>query len=256
MADWFEREHGKGLALEEGMVWGTFHLPERKFQLLGNVRGKDILELGCGAARWSIALQRRGARVVALDLSPRRLAQARREARRAGVGLRLIEASAEAVPLPDASFDIIFCDHGAMSFADPYRTVPEVARLLRPGGQLTFSHSSALQHICRDEPRDRITTSLMVPYFDLHRVEGPKMVEFALPYGEWIRLFRENGLTVERLLEPRAPANLRSSFLTPPELAWARRWAFESIWTVRKLPASPRAPASRRRGVRPRQNGA
>ena len=46
----------------------------------------------------------------------------------------LVQASAEAVPVADASFDIVFCDHGAMNFADPYKTVREVARLLRPGG--------------------------------------------------------------------------------------------------------------------------
>ena len=43
------------------------------------------------------------------------------------VHVPLVQASAEAVPLADASFDIVFCDHGAMNFADPYRTVPEVA---------------------------------------------------------------------------------------------------------------------------------
>ena len=46
-------------------------------------------------------------------------------------GLVFVHGSGEAVPFPDASFDVVFCDHGAMSFGDPYRTVPEVARLLR-----------------------------------------------------------------------------------------------------------------------------
>ena len=57
----------------------------------------------------------------------------------AGVDFPLVHGSAEATGFPDASFDIAFCDHGAMSFADPYRTVPEAARLLRPGGLLAFS---------------------------------------------------------------------------------------------------------------------
>ena len=39
----------------------------------------------------------------------------------AGVDFPLVHASAEAVPFPDASFDVVFCDHGAMTFADPYR---------------------------------------------------------------------------------------------------------------------------------------
>jgi len=48
----------------------------------------------------------------------------------AGVDFPLVHASGEAVPFPDASFDIVFCDYGAMTFADPYSTVPEAARLL------------------------------------------------------------------------------------------------------------------------------
>ena len=66
----------------------------------------------------------------------------------AGVDFPLVHGSAEAVPLPDASFDIVFCDHGAMTFADPYRTVPEAARLLRPGGLFAFSHHSPIETIC------------------------------------------------------------------------------------------------------------
>ena len=38
------------------------------------------------------------------------------------------------VPLPDETFDVVFCDHGALTFADPYKVVPECARLLRPMG--------------------------------------------------------------------------------------------------------------------------
>ncbi|TMC92230.1 MAG: class I SAM-dependent methyltransferase, partial [Chloroflexi bacterium] len=82
-----------------------------------------MLELGCGAARWSIALAKLGARPVGLDLSSQQLQHARRLMQEAGVEFPLIEASAEEVPLPDTSFDIVFCDWGAMTFCDPYRTV-------------------------------------------------------------------------------------------------------------------------------------
>ena len=62
--------------------------------------------------------------------------------------MQLVCASATAVPLADGSFDIVFCDHGAMCFCDPYRTVPEVARLLRPGGLLVFNISTLLRNLC------------------------------------------------------------------------------------------------------------
>jgi SAM-dependent methyltransferase len=237
-ADWFERELGPELARHGGMSWGSFHVPERRLRLLGDVRGKDVLELGCGAARWSIALARAGAHVVGLDVTPRRLEQARKLLRRARVDVELVEAGAEAIPLPDKSFDVIFCDIGAMSYADPFRTVPEAARLLRPGGQLTFSTESPIRMVYQNARTDRRSSRPQRSYFGMHRIELPKTVEFNLPYGEWIRLFRENELEVEHLIELPAPPRFRSFFLTAKEVRWARRWPWETIWSVRKARAT------------------
>src|SRR4029453_10030150 len=58
--------------------WGMWQLPESELRVLGDVAGKDVLELGCGAAQWSILLARQGARVVGLDNSERQLEAARR----------------------------------------------------------------------------------------------------------------------------------------------------------------------------------
>jgi SAM-dependent methyltransferase len=141
LSDEYEAQHGAALAATGGLAWGTSRAPESELGVLGDVDGKDVMELGCGAAQWSIALARRGARPVGLDVSGRQLEHARRLMTEAGIEFPLVHASADAVPLPDASFDIVFCDHGAMTFADPYRTVPEVARLLRPGGLFAFNHT-------------------------------------------------------------------------------------------------------------------
>jgi len=255
-ADWFEETYGADLARYGGMAWTSFRVPESRLRLLGDVRGKDILELGCGAARWSIALVNAGARVVGLDVTPRRIEQARELARRAGVDLKLIESGAESVPLPDSSFDILFCDIGAMSFADPYRTVPEASRLLRVGGRLVFSTESPLRWVFWDARRDRLSLRPQRTYFDLHRFDlgkHEKTVEFNLPYGEWIRLFRENGFEVERMLELPFPARGSSNLLRPSEVRWARQWPWETIWSVRKA-GGPKArtprPSPRRRASR------
>ena len=251
-ADWereaasFEERHHRALARHGAMGWGIYHLPERRLQMLGEVAGKDVLELGCGAALWSIALAKARARVVGLDLSPRRLEQARANQRKARTFFPLLEASAENVPLPDSSFDLIFCDYGAMTFADPYRTVPECARLLRPGGQLTFATWTPLQALCHDRERERLVPRLLRPYFGLHRLGSKGSVEFQLPYGEWVRLFRENGLAVERLEEPRPAPRARSSFLAPEEEPWTRSWPADAIWSVRKE-RDPPSPSARRR---------
>src|SRR5919106_1539119 len=137
-ADEYQEQHGSQLNRRRGPAWGVWSIPEAKLSVLGEVRDRDILELGCGAAQWSIKLAARGARVVALDNSGAQLAHARRLMARAGKSFPLVHASADAVPLADGAFDIVFCDNGGMTFADPERTGPEAARLLRPGGGLAF----------------------------------------------------------------------------------------------------------------------
>ena len=233
-SDDYQARHGEQLAASTGLAWGVMQIPEAELRVLGDVAGKDILELGCGAAQWSIALTRLGARPVGIDLSERQLEHARRLMAEAGLDFPLIHGSAEHVPLPDASFDIVFCDHGAMTFADPYRTVPEAARLLRSGGLFAFSHHTPIESIAWPLDSDKVGDRLVVDYFGMHRLDDGENSTFQLPYGEWIRLFRANGLVVEDLIEPRPADGATSSYRTDEELAWARRWPAEEIWRVRK----------------------
>src|SRR4029453_17314747 len=81
---------------------------------------------------------RRGARVVAIDNSERQLETARDLQREHGLAFPLIHGNAETVPQPDASFDLAISEYGASIWCDPYRWIPEAARLLRPGGLLVF----------------------------------------------------------------------------------------------------------------------
>jgi SAM-dependent methyltransferase len=212
-----------------------WQLPEDQLGILGDVAGKDILELGCGAAQWSILLAGRGARVVGLDLSQRQLEHARTAMAAAGVDFPLVCASAESVPLPNASFDVVFADHGANRFADPYAWVPEAARLLRAGGLLAFSGGTPFEALCWSYGDDVLTTTLQRDYFGLHRVDVPDgYVEFELPYGEWIRLLRTSGLAVEELIEIQPPEGAASTYRTAEQTAWARRWPMEQIWKALK----------------------
>jgi SAM-dependent methyltransferase len=199
------------------------------------VAGKDVLEFGCGAAQWSILLARQGARPVGLDNSERQLEHARRLMAAAGARFPLVHASAEDVPLPDASFDIVFCDFGAMTFTDPYRSVPEAARLLRPGGLFAFSHVSPLMDLCWAVSEDHVGRELVNDYFTLRRFEGPDgSVTFQLPYGAWIRLFRTQRLLVEDLIELQAAEGATSTYRSQEEYEWARRWPSDVIWKLRK----------------------
>jgi len=211
-------------------VW---QIPEAEVRVLGDVAGKDVLELGCGAAQWSISLAQLGARPVGLDLSPRQLEHARRAMAAADVEFPLVEASAEDVPLDDASFDVVFCDHGAFNFADPMRLVPECARLLRPGGLLAFSMVTPIFDIFWENEREAVGDEPRNNYFEHRGFEDAEGVDFQLPYGEWIRLFRANDLVIEDLIELRPAPDATTSYdLVTVE--WARRLPAEHIWKVRK----------------------
>jgi SAM-dependent methyltransferase len=146
-----------------------------------------------------------------------------------------VSADAERTPFADGSFDVVMCDHGAMTFADPHRTVPEVSRVLRPGGLFAFSHASPFHFVCWDDATDGVTERLGHDYFGMRKWDE-ETVDFMLPYGEWIRLFRANGLEVEDLIEPRPAAGARTTYPWFAPLDWARRFPSESIWKLRKRP--------------------
>ncbi|GAC1408287.1 MAG: class I SAM-dependent methyltransferase [Chloroflexota bacterium] len=231
-SDAYQQAHRDALSGPNAEAWGVWRVPESELHVLGDVRDKDVLELGCGAAQWSIALARRGARVVGLDISSRQLEHARRAMLAEGVEFPLLLGSAEGIPLPDDSFDIVFCDHGAMSFADPNLTVPEVARLLRPGGILAFAASSPLLLLCMNDETDRVEERLVRSYFDLGKIDNDGSVEFQLPYGAWIRLFRTHSFVIERLIELRPTPEATTTYDYVPK-EWASRWPAENLWVVR-----------------------
>jgi SAM-dependent methyltransferase len=219
------------------ITWGIWDIPESEVGLLPSVAGLDVIELGCGTAYVSAWLCRRGARPVGIDNSPRQLETARRMQQQHGIDFPLLLGNAEDVPLPDAGFDLAISEYGAAIWADPYRWIPEAARLLRPGGQLILLGNGTLLMLCVPELEadDPATDRLLRPYFGMHRFEWPDedSVEFHLGYGDWIRLFRASGFEVEDLVELRPPAGATTTypFVTAE---WARRWPSEQVWKARK----------------------
>ena len=233
VSDAYQSEHSDDLTGAKALAWGVWRIPEKELRILGDVAGKDVLEFGCGQAEWSLELARTGARTVGLDNSGGRLRYAREHQLREGVTFPLVQASAEIAPLARESFDVVFCDYGAMTFLPPERSVPEAARLLRPGGLLAFTTTHPLLWCCWPPGSDEAQPELVRDYFSIRSEEEDGMVDFNLPIGEWIRIFVDNGLTVEALIEVQPPEDATTTYGGRP-LSWARRWPAEMIWKVRK----------------------
>jgi SAM-dependent methyltransferase len=232
-ADYTDASAVRAWAREE-ITWGMFKVPESEVGVLGDVSGLDVVELGCGTAYFSAWLARRGARVVGVDVTPAQLETARRMQAETRLAFELVEASAEDVPLPDASFDLVLSEYGASIWCEPAAWIPEAARLLRPGGRLVFLRNSTLAILC--SPDDgRVEERLQRPQFGMRRFEWDGGVEFHLPHGEWIALLRSAGFDVERLVELQAPADAADHpYYDFVGAEWAQRWPAEEIWVARK----------------------
>jgi SAM-dependent methyltransferase len=221
-------------ALDE-VSWGIWGIDESDLNVLGDVAGLDVVELGCGTAYFSAWLAKLGARPVGVDVTLAQLATARRLMAKTGIEFPLVEADAAVTGLESESFDLAVSEYGASIWVDPYRWIPEAARLLRPGGRLVFLRNSTLVILCSD---DEVPAKehLVHPQFGMKRFEWPDGgVEFHLGHGEWIDVLRANGFEIERLIELQAPAEAVThehyGYVTAD---WARKWPCEEIWAVRK----------------------
>ena len=241
-ADWWNgrTEDQVALARREWAAaepsWGIFGIPESQAGLLpDDLDGARSVELGCGTGYVSAWLARRGARPVGIDPAAGQLAIARACQEEFGPRFPLVRAAGEAVPLADGAFDFAISEYGAAIWADPYRWIPEAARLLRRGGRLVFLGNSALLMLCvPDVDEVPATDRLLRPQRGMHRFEWPDdtTVEFHLSHGDWMRLLRANGFEVEDLIELYAPPGATTSypFVTAE---WSQDWPCEEVWKAR-----------------------
>jgi len=102
--------------------------------------GQAVLDVGTGTGVVAITARRIGAKVTGLDLTPALLAQARESATLAGHDdIAWHEGDAEAMPFPDASFDVVLSQFGHMFAPRPEVALSEMLRVLKPGGIIAFA---------------------------------------------------------------------------------------------------------------------
>jgi SAM-dependent methyltransferase len=237
--DWVES--GRGSWSDPRIRWGIWEVPEDDLHLLPDVAGIDVVDLGCGTGYLSSWLARRGARPVGLDNSAMQLATAKTFQRGFGVAFPVVHGDAERAPFRDGSFDLAVSEYGASVFCDPYRWIPEAARILRPGGRLVFLGMSYLLMLTIPDEDHPATDRLQRPHFGMHRFPWSAnlsgAVEFHLPHGEMLRLLRRSGFEVEDLVEIGAPESAGTAPRPGDGLAtieWSRRWPNEEAWIARK----------------------
>jgi len=173
-----------------------------------------VLDIGTGAGHTALALAPRVSSVVLTDPVPTMLATARRVFADAGVrNAEFVEATAERLPFPDASFDIVSTRLAAHHFDDVALAMREVARVLRPGGAFIFvdtlapddAESAAYQdevETLRDPTHQRIHTQREWIAFCEEaglRVAKTEVVRKTHDFEPWLERGGEDAATQERV---------------------------------------------------------
>ena len=200
-------EHGADLG-DVDFLWCPEGLREGEAQLLGDVSGRRVLEVGCGSAPCARWLRRAGADVVAVDLSGGMLARAAVLNRATGIAVPLVQGDVTALPLADGSVDLACSAYGALPFVTDARTaLAEVARVLRRGGRFVASVNHPLRWPFPDSP-DPEDLRVVSSYFDRSAYvetddDGLAVyVEHHRTVGDWVRAVVGAGLVLEDVVEP------------------------------------------------------
>ncbi|MEP7370039.1 MAG: class I SAM-dependent methyltransferase [Dermatophilaceae bacterium] len=210
----YYNEHGTFLG-DDDFVWGPEGLREAEAGLLGDVNGKQLLEIGAGAAQCSRFAARHGARVVASDLSSGMLHRGRDLNRRfatlSGLSVPLVQCDASRLPFADSSFDVVFTSYGVVPFvADSATVMAEAARVLRSGGRFVFSTTHPIRWALPDDPGYPGLT-IASSYFDRtpYVEESSGVLTYAEHHrtmGDRVRELSAAGLRLVDLVEPEWPA--------------------------------------------------
>lgn len=201
---------------DDAVTYGP-HIPrEPALRLLGDLSGKRVLDLGCGAGRNAIALARGGARVIALDDDPVQIAEARRAVDAAGVRVELHQSPlAELAFLRADTIDAVVSVHALQRVADIGRVFRQLHRVLRPEHSfvLALPHpTSALFDPDGDDPyRLRRSAFDEEPFAHDDPRHGTRVRSIGSLFTELGRA----GFRVDHVLEPEPTAPAGGPHWTP-----------------------------------------
>jgi len=195
----------------EDVHWGPISGGESELKLLGDVKGKKVLEVGCGGGQNAIVLSKWGAKSVGLDISEEQLGHARKLARKEGVKVPFYQGNMEDLSrFRNGSFDIVVSAFGVGYSESLEKTFQEAFRVLRKNGLFVFAETHPMIDRGRIIRHGKRRTWEISNYFDRRkhtwtwRIEQ-KVAKFRTCHRtlqDYFSALIRTGFTVERFLEP------------------------------------------------------
>jgi len=216
LSDWYDKKQG-----ESGDLWHRALIDPVLQRLVGDCRGKEILDLGCGNGYLARRFAREGARVTAVDSSLRMIKNAQAHDPGNTLKISYIHSDANRLDMiPDASFDLVFANMSLMDIEDAEGAVREVSRVLKGGGGRFVA---SISHPCFDNGSNSgwvIEKIAFEPHMVYRKIRAyrkpfsediPWRIEknvrkftqsFHRPLSWYARILSSNGLTISALEEP------------------------------------------------------
>ena len=233
--EWFE-------LARTGESRNCFIMPNM-LRFMGDVRGKRILDLGCGEGGYSRALAKQGARLLSVDCSRRAIEYAEALAREEGLDIdHCVRNSNDLFDIEAEQFDTVLCSMMLMDCEDFEGTLCEAHRVLKPGGRLFAS----VLHPCFDGNHETgigrqgagIDRQVVVMnYFEPRTWEAP-LWQGTIPViwrhrtlEDYVKAFVKAGFTIVDLNEPRATDEQASRSVA---LAWLKKIPLYLYWELKK----------------------
>jgi len=175
---------------------------EDNLKLLGNVKNKNILEIGCGGAQCGIALAKQGAKILGIDNSSKQLMYAKKLMEENNVKIELHQGDITTLlQIETESQDIVFSSWALLYVEDLATCFKEVYRVLKKGGIFVFSIIHPFWLSINKENK-----TLKRSYFETGLYKGPKYGSEWSAYhykiSDLVNFIIDSGLTLKRIIEP------------------------------------------------------